>query len=78
MDKKLQNGQKTFRLVDYSRKLNEATIQEVFKIPRIDDILNQLGNSPCLTTLDQASGYQHVLVDEKDKAKLHLALTGGL
>ncbi|GBP00092.1 Retrovirus-related Pol polyprotein from transposon 297 [Eumeta japonica] len=67
--KKSQDGQKTFRLVVDFRKLNEATIKQVFPIPRIDEILDQLGNSRYFTTLDLASGYHQVLVHEQDRAK---------
>ncbi|GBP17159.1 Retrovirus-related Pol polyprotein from transposon 17.6 [Eumeta japonica] len=67
--KKSQDGQKAFRLVVDFRKLNEATIKQVFPIPRIDEILDQLGNSRYFTTLDLASGYHQVLVDEQDKEK---------
>ncbi|GBO99886.1 Retrovirus-related Pol polyprotein from transposon 297 [Eumeta japonica] len=36
---------------------------------KIDEILDQLGNSRYFTTLDLASGYHQVLVDEQDKEK---------
>ena len=51
------------------RKLNEATIKQVFPIPRMDEILDQLGRSRYFSTLDLASGYHQVEVDEEDREK---------
>lgn len=67
--KKSPDGQKKYRLVVDFRRLNEVTIKQVFPIPRIDEILDQLGNSRYFTTLDLASGYHQVLLDEQDKEK---------
>jgi len=63
------NGKKKWRLVVDFKKVNEQTIKQVFPIPRIDEILDQLGFSRYFTTLDLASGYHQVLVDEKDQMK---------
>ena len=37
--------------VDY-RKLNKATEQDAYPIPCMDDIIDQLGQAPFITTID--------------------------
>ena len=47
----------TIRLcVDY-RKLNAMTQVDAYPMPRIDDILDQVGQARYITTLDLAKGY---------------------
>lgn len=38
-------------------------------MPRIEDILDQLGNSKYYSTMDLESGYYQVLVKEEDREK---------
>lgn len=47
--------------VDYSG-LNSVTKLDQFPLPRIDDLLDQLGRSRFFTTLDLASGYWQIRV----------------
>lgn len=63
------DGVKKHRVVVDFRKLNAQTIGDAYPLPRIDDILDQLSNSKFFTTLDLASGYHQVPIDEKDKEK---------
>ena len=68
----------THRLcVDY-RKLNSCTEKDAFPIPRIDDTLDCLGNAAYFSTLDLASGYWQVPLDEEAKAKSTFCIRGGL
>jgi len=39
------------------RKLNELTIGDLFPLPNITNILDQLGNAKYFSTMDLASGY---------------------
>ena len=47
--------------IDY-RELNSVTCQDSFPLPRIDDLLDQLGQSHYFSTLDLASGYWQIHV----------------
>lgn len=68
--KRNENGEKTkWRLVVDFRKLNTITTGDVFPLPRIEEILDQLGHSRYFSTLDLASGYHQVLVEEHDRQK---------
>lgn len=63
--------------VDY-RKLNEVTKKDSFPLPRIDDLLEALGGSTLFSTLDLASGYWQVEVEETDREKTAFSLPSGL
>ena len=58
---------KSIRLcVDY-RKLNAATPMDAYPIPRVDELLDKLGGSKFISTLDLARGYWQVPVAEEDR-----------
>ena len=54
--------------VDY-RKLNSVTQPDVFPMPRIDDMLDQLGKLKYFSTLDLASGYWQIRIDPDSQEK---------
>ena len=54
--------------VDY-RRLNAKTKFDAYLMPRIDDLLDNIGQSKYLTTLDMMKGYWQVQMDERDKEK---------
>ncbi len=64
---KKKNGEMRF-CVDY-RKLNSVTVGHAHPLPRVDDILDSLGNSQYFSTLDLKSAYWQISVDEKDRHK---------
>ena len=69
---------RTLRLcVDY-RNLNSVTKPDKFPIPRIDDILDQLGESKHFSTLDMASGYWQIKVSEESQEKTAFITQSGL
>ena len=54
--------------VDY-RELNSATQQDLFPLPRIDDLLDQLDRSHYFSTLDLISGYWQIRVHPESVPK---------
>ncbi|XP_064470188.1 uncharacterized protein LOC135384937 [Ornithodoros turicata] len=64
---KKKNGE--FRkVVDY-RRLNQQTTKDRFPLPIIDDQLDRLSGSEYFTTLDLASGYMQVPIEEESVPK---------
>lgn len=67
--KKADGEKRKWRVVVDYRRLNDVTITDVFPLPNIEEILDQLGNSQYFSTLDLASGYHQVLTHPKDREK---------
>ena len=63
--------------VDY-RKLNAVTKKDVYPLPRIDDTLDSLKNARYFSTLDLASGYWQIPVEEEDQQKTAFSTKQGL
>uniref|UniRef100_A0A8C1WKU1 Gypsy retrotransposon integrase-like protein 1 n=1 Tax=Cyprinus carpio TaxID=7962 RepID=A0A8C1WKU1_CYPCA len=63
--------------VDY-RKLNQVTKKDAFPLPRIEDSLASLTRSAWYSTLDLASGYWQVRVEEADREKTAFTTPFGL
>lgn len=62
-------GNKLFRMCVDFRELNKVSIPYSFPLPRIEDILDQLGGSAYFSTLDLSQGFHQVLIHEEDKEK---------
>ena len=58
----------TVRLCVEYRNLNSVTKPDKFPIPKIDDILDQLGESKYFSTLEIARGYWQFKVSEESQA----------
>ena len=54
--------------VDY-RRLNAATKKDVYPLPRIEDILDTLGQTRYFTTLDLTAGYWQIPLDPASRSK---------
>ena len=63
--------------VDY-RELNTVTKTDQFPLPRIDDMLDQLGRAKYFTTLDLAAGYWQVKMHPEAKEKTAFVTYQGL
>ena len=63
--------------VDF-RRLNSITQKDVYPLPRVDDILDTLGNARFFTTLDLASGYWQVPLDDDTIPKTAFTTHKGL
>ena len=63
--------------VDY-RRVNNVTVKDAYPLPRIDDTFDTLSGSRWFSTLDLASGYWQVELDEEAKIKSAFCVRGGL
>src|SRR6266498_463771 len=54
--------------IDY-RKVNNITITDAHPLPRIDDLLEQFREAKWFSSIDLASGYWQIEMDEKDREK---------
>ncbi|MGL5209396.1 reverse transcriptase domain-containing protein [Cetobacterium sp.] len=71
-----KNGSWRF-CVDY-RRLNQVTKRDAFPLPRVEDSLTSLTQAAWYSTLDLASGYWQVQVDERDREKTAFTTPFGL
>lgn len=60
------NGKGQWRFVVDFRALDEKTIALAYPLPKITDILDQLGRSKYFSTLDLQSGFHQVAIDPVD------------
>ena len=63
--------------VDY-RKLNSVTKADNYPLPRIDDLLDQLGKSNYFSTLDLASGFWQIKVHQNSQERTAFSTPHGL
>ena len=63
--------------VDY-RRLNSASLTDAYPMPRIDDMIDQLGKAKFITTLDLTRGYWQVPVASSDRHKTAFITPFGL
>jgi len=63
--------------MDY-RKLNNITKKDSFPLPRIDDVLDLLHGQKFFTTLDLASGYWQIEMDDSSKEKIAFIVDNNL
>ena len=62
---------------DY-RRLNEITVRDAFPLPRMDECIDALSGAKFFSTLDLASGYHQVMMDEEDRHKTAFTSPFGL
>ena len=63
--------------VDY-RALNAVTVPDSFPLPRIDDLLDQLGKSTYFSTIDLASGFWQIRLDPSSQKNTAFVVPQGL
>ena len=62
--------------VDY-RRLNAITRKDVFPLPRIDDLLDQLKGKSVFSTLDAKTGYWQIGMEERSREKTAFVTSNG-
>ena len=63
--------------MDY-RSLNNVTKSDNFPLPRIDDLLDELGKAKFFSTLDLASGFWQIRVHDGSQEKTAFSTPFGL
>ena len=63
--------------VDY-RKLNIVLETDAYPMPRIDEIIDKVGGSCCISTLDLTHGYWQIPVAQEDQVKPAFSTPYGL
>lgn len=74
---KKSTSEKKWRIVIDFRKLNDQTINDVYPLPNISEILDQLGKANYFSTIDLADGYYQVKIDESDRQKTAFSTSQG-
>ena len=64
----LKKGGALRMVIDY-RALNKLTVKNRYPLPRIDDLFDKLQGSQYFTSLDAASGFHQILLQESDRPK---------
>ena len=65
----VKKSDRSLRLcVDY-RRLNQVSVSDAYPMPRVDDLINCVGKSTYISTLDLTRGYWQVPVAPKDQPK---------
>lgn len=71
------SGKRKFRMVIDYRKLNENTVEDKYPLPRIDEILDNLGKCTYFTTLDLAQGFHQIEVHPNSVEKTAFTVPNG-
>lgn len=74
---KKSNNEKKWRLVIDYRQLNKKLIADKFPLPRIDDILDQLGRAKWFSVLDCLSGFHQIPLDEQSRNVTSFSVDSG-
>lgn len=68
---------KKWRMVIDYRKLNDATKEDKYPIPNIDDLLSKLGKCNYYSVLDLAKGFHQIEIDPSDIEKTAFSTSDG-
>lgn len=71
------SGEQKWRMVIDYRRLNDITIDDKYPLPNINDLFDKLGKSVYFTTIDLASGYHQIEVENQDKPKTAFSTQNG-
>ena len=74
----VKKGDGSLRLcVDY-RQLNQVSVSDAYPMPRVDDLIDRVGKSTYISTLDLTRGYWQVPVAPKGQPKTAFPTPFGL
>ncbi|XP_025836679.1 uncharacterized protein LOC112906564 [Agrilus planipennis] len=71
------SGEKKYRLVIDYRCLNEKTVEDKYPMPKIEEILDNLGRSTYISTLDLAQGFHQIEVAKDSIEKTAFTVDNG-
>lgn len=71
------SGKKKIRMVIDYRKLNESTIKDKYPLPNIEDLLNKLQGAKIFSTVDLASGFHQIEMEEQSISKTAFSTEDG-
>ncbi|CAK1593440.1 unnamed protein product [Parnassius mnemosyne] len=71
------SGEIKFRMVIDYRRLNDITIDDKYPLPNITDLFDKLGKSSYFSTIDLASGYHQIEIEEQDRQKTAFSTQNG-
>lgn len=66
------------RVCVYFRKVNEVAIFDIFLMPRVEEMLEKIGQAKYITMLDLTKGYWQIPVTPMDKEKTAFGMHWGL
>ena len=67
----------TLRFVCDFRSLNDITVRDTYPLPRINEVIDRMDGTLLWTTLDAASAYWSIPLDEADKKKTSFSTPRG-
>jgi hypothetical protein len=65
--KKSPDGSKKFHLVVDFRNINKKVVADKYPLPRIDDILDQLGRAKYFSVMDLQAGFHQIELEEESR-----------
>jgi hypothetical protein len=63
---------------DFAETIDLSTRQDMFPMPLVEDVIDQLGKSTWFTTLDLQSGFWQIRMSSEDVKKTALITKTGL